>query len=282
MEGLAALDGAVFSGPIDMDQNSIVDPFISGAATRITGGQIVGVPLRAAIGDTTNEIAIDVGLRATAGGIPIVVNTDDLEAQLTTAGVIAFAPATGFEFGEGVGGYFRNYGPVAGTDYLEQIHDGTGYALTFNNVDIVAITGASASYDFDNLINISAGGLNMADTELIRPELLDFSLARQTVSGIATTEIDYELGSYVILNLTANIAALTFINPPSNQRVGSMRIRIVQDSTPRTIAWPASVKWPGGGGVPLLSTGSGAIDFVDLWTDNAGTVWYGIFNSDWS
>ena len=151
------------------------------------------------------------------------------------------------------------------------------FSQPWMDVHRLGITLASGDGILDRSAGIGQRSIN--DGQI---QLLDFSLARQTVSGIATTEIDYELGSYVILNLTADIAALTFINPPSNQRVGSMRIRIVQDSTPRTIAWPASVKWPGGGGVPLLSTGSGAIDFVDLWTDNAGTVWYGIFNSDWS
>lgn len=288
LEGLAQRDGAVFTGDLDMNQNSVIDAYISGVATRMTAGQIAGVPLRDVIDNTSNEIAVPVGTRATAGGIPLVVNTDDLEAQLTDTGVIAFAPATGIEFGEDVGGYLRLFGPVAG-DYLELLHDGTGFAFDFNNVDIVAITGASASYDFDNLVNISAGGitisagdLTMTNQLLIGPKLIDFSIIEQVVTGIATTDIDYELGSYVTLNLTADITTFSVSNPPTGAKMGTMRIKIVQDTTPRTITWPASVRWPQGGTAPTLSTGSGAIDFVDLWTDSGGTVWFGVFNSDWS
>lgn len=51
-------------------------------------------------------------------------------------------------------------------------------------------------------------------------------------------------------------------------------LSITQDSTPRTITWPASVKWAGGV-APTLSTGSGAIDQFVFRTRDGGTTWYG-------
>lgn len=278
LEGFAQLDGAVFTGDIDMNTNQILDAYIGGASTRMLAGQIVAVPLRGVLDDTSNEIVVPVSTRATAGGVPLVVNTDDLEAQLTTAGIIAFAPSIGFEMGQGVAGYHRFY---YNADYIEFTGDDADWFVNFVGVADVFIAGATNSYDFDTLVNIQAGGLTLNDTVLGRPEIIDFALTTQVVSGVATTDLDYELGSYVILNLTANITLMTFSNPPATTKFGTFRIKIVQDSTPRTIAWPASLTWPGGA-VPTISTGSGATDFVDVWTDDGGVTWYGAFNANWS
>ena len=49
-------------------------------------------------------------------------------------------------------------------------------------------------------------------------------------------------------------------------------IRITQDSTPRTVGWPASFKWAGG--VPgAVSTASGAVDVLAITTFDNGTNW---------
>ncbi len=50
-------------------------------------------------------------------------------------------------------------------------------------------------------------------------------------------------------------------------------LRIVQDSSPRTLAI-TGVKWPGGT-APTISTGSGAIDILNFYFD--GTTYYGTF-----
>jgi len=272
LEGFAQLDGAVFTGDIDMNGNDIIDAVLSGTSTRMIAGEIVGVPLRGDTGVSTNEVVVPSGgARATAGGVPIVVNTDNLAAQLTVAGVITLAPATGFQFGVGVGGYFRHYS-LAG-DYIQLSGDDTDWSILFSGVANVNFTGPTTGYTFDN-------DIFLADNILDRAEFRDFAVTKQSVSGVASTTINYELGSYVILTLTADITTLTLSNPPATQ-LGSMRLRIVQDATPRTIAWGASVKWPNNGAAPTLSAGAGAIDFVDLWTDNGGTTWYAVFNPNW-
>lgn len=55
---------------------------------------------------------------------------------------------------------------------------------------------------------------------------------------------------------------------------GAYVIKIIQDTTPRTVTWPASVRWAGGT-APVISTGSGAIDLINLYFD--GTNYYGSF-----
>lgn len=270
MEEFVQINGATMTGNLDMDGNEIQDAEFTGA-TIITGGQTVGTAIRGALNISTNEIAVPTNgtSRATAGGVPILVNTDDLIPFLDTAGVISFTSAT---IGVKVpaGAYFRVQ-DSADTDYGQMAHDGTDFNFTFVN---------TAEVNWDALLNITAGGIRLADLDLVRPVLLDFAVKKQTVSGVSSTTIDYTAGSYVVLNLTANIATLTLSNPPASH-LGTLRIKVVQDSTPRTIAWPASVEWPEGT-APTLSTTAGAIDFIDLWTDNGGTTWYGAYNTDWS
>lgn len=76
------------------------------------------------------------------------------------------------------------------------------------------------------------------------------------------------------LTLTENVTSITFSNPPASGTAYALTIRIVQDSTARTISWPASTKWPDGV-APIISSASGAIDVVTLFTTDAGTNWYG-------
>lgn len=86
-------------------------------------------------------------------------------------------------------------------------------------------------------------------------------------SGVV--DIDCSLGDYFTLALTANVTSITFSNLPAAG--ASLMIRITQDSTPRTVAWPASFKWAGSAGA--VSTGSGAVDVLAITTFNAGTAW---------
>lgn len=269
LEEFAQVSGFSMTGDADFNSNSLIDAFINGAATRFTGGQIAGVPLRGAIDLTSNELAIPAGGgRATVGGIALLATGDDLMAELDTAGVIVFDSATvGVRV---IGGAYLRVEGATPANHMEVVHDDTDVAFVFANTTQV-------TWDTDLVMGAD---LKMAGNEIQFASLVDFSLKKQTVSGIATTAIDYELGSYVILNLTANIAALSVTNPPAVD-VGVVRLKIIQDATPRTITWPASVQWPSGV-EPTLSVAAGAIDFVDIWTDDGGTTWYGASNTNWS
>ena len=96
---------------------------------------------------------------------------------------------------------------------------------------------------------------------------------RSTVSALSTSgsvAIDYALGDYFTLALNANVTSITFSNLPAGG--ASLMVRITQDSTPRTVAWPASFKWAGGS-AGAVSTGSGAVDLLAITTFDAGTTW---------
>jgi len=87
-------------------------------------------------------------------------------------------------------------------------------------------------------------------------------------SGVVN--INCALGSYFTLALDANVTSITFSNIPTSG--ASIMVRFTQDSTPRTVAWPASFKWAGGT-AGSVSTGSGALDVLAITTFNAGTAW---------
>lgn len=89
------------------------------------------------------------------------------------------------------------------------------------------------------------------------------------VAGVAT--INLALGDYFTIALTANITSIVFTNPPGAGRGFSKWIVFTQDTTPRTVAWPASLRWAGGV-AGVISTGSGAIDVLALTSVNNGTT----------
>lgn len=269
MEEMAQTNGYTMTGDADFNGNNLIDALINGSLTRFTAGQIAGVPLRGAIDLTSNELNVPAGGgRATAGNATILVTGDDLMAELDTAGVIIMDSAT---VGVRViaGAYLRVEG-TSSAEYFEVTHDDTDVNFAFGNATLLNIP-------ID--VNLT-GDLDMNGNLISRVEFIDFEVTKQAVSGVSTTDFDWELGAYIILTLTADIATLTFSNLPA-ANIAAFRVKVVQDSTARTITWPASVLWPANV-EPILSTGSGDIDFIDLWTDDGGTTWYGAYNTDWS
>jgi hypothetical protein len=90
-------------------------------------------------------------------------------------------------------------------------------------------------------------------------------------AGAAT--INTSLATVFLHSLTEN-TTYTFSNPPASGTGYIITLKIVQNSTPRTITWPASVKWVAAS-PPTLSTGSGDVDVFAFFTHDAGTNWYG-------
>lgn len=87
-------------------------------------------------------------------------------------------------------------------------------------------------------------------------------------SGVAT--VDCSLGDYFTLAPTANLTGWTFTNVPP---ACSLMIDITQDTTARTVAWPASFKWAAGS-PGAVSTTAGAKDLLAITTFNGGVTWH--------
>jgi hypothetical protein len=80
-------------------------------------------------------------------------------------------------------------------------------------------------------------------------------------------------GTNFVHDLTENVT-YTFSNPPASGRVSSFTLKVIQDSSARTITWPSSVDWAGGS-APTISTGNNDCDIFVFITYNGGTTYYG-------
>lgn len=270
VEEFVQVNGDIMAGDLDFNGNSILDAVITGSLTQITGGEIVGVPIRGTTGVSANEIAIDGSNPPTIGGVAILTAASDLIPLLDTTGVINFTSATvGVEVPAGA--YLRLSGPTA-ANYIQLAHDDTDVNVTGANTTDINLGGITGDVIFGTDID-----LDLADNDLIRPNFIDFSVAVNSVTASASpTDIDYTAGSYVELGLTTlTDRTLTFSNLPASGTLATMRLRIAQDGTgSKTITWPAGIRWLSGV-EPVLSTGANEVDVIDLWTSDAGTTWYG-------
>ena len=66
----------------------------------------------------------------------------------------------------------------------------------------------------------------------------------------------------------------TFSNPAASGKVSAFTLKVIQDSSARTITWPNSVDWAGGT-APTLSTGNAEVDVFVFVTYDGGTIYYG-------
>lgn len=91
-------------------------------------------------------------------------------------------------------------------------------------------------------------------------------------SSSGVVNIDLSLGNYFTLALSENITSITFSNTPGAGFGQTVMLRITQNASAKTVAWPASFKWESGS-AGAVSTGSGAIDILALTTFDNGTAW---------
>lgn len=84
--------------------------------------------------------------------------------------------------------------------------------------------------------------------------------------------INWANGNIQRATLTETVSSTEF-SPPSSK--GRCQLILDQDSTGgRTVSWPASVDWPLGGDVPILSTTGDSTDFFSFYYD--GNDYYGL------
>ena len=74
-------------------------------------------------------------------------------------------------------------------------------------------------------------------------------------------------------DLTENVT-YTFSNPAASGRASSFVLKVIQDSSARTITWPTSVDWPAATAPTLTATNNGVDVFV-FFTIDGGTTYYG-------
>jgi hypothetical protein len=94
-----------------------------------------------------------------------------------------------------------------------------------------------------------------------------------TSSSNAAT-INLRLGDSFTHTLSENVT-YTFSNPPASGKLAVFILKVVQDSSARTITWPGTVDWASAT-APTISTGSGDVDIFVFLTVDGGSNYYGI------
>lgn len=143
----------------------------------------------------------------------------------------------------------------------------TATAAELNYLDITALGTSEAS----KAVTADANGDVTLSEELKAKSYNETFTSVSSTAGAAT--IDCETGNVFAITLTEN-TTFTFSNPPASGTGYGFTLKVTQDSTARTVTWPASVDWANAS-APTLSTGSGEVDVFVFFTHDGGTTWYG-------
>ncbi|WP_448191260.1 hypothetical protein [Azospirillum sp. sgz301742] len=112
------------------------------------------------------------------------------------------------------------------------------------------------------------------DNFVRKPRLQSYSNvtdAPSIVAGVVTLNLDN--ANVFPVSLTANVTSIVLQNVPATGRHVEILITFTQDATGgRTVAWPASFKWPGGT-APTVSSTASAADVLYAFTTNGGVTW---------
>lgn len=157
------------------------------------------------------------------------------------------------------------------------VHDGStaGGVPLLKAADLAAGTGLTLTGTEFSVATTVVTSAYTGDVDITGELIVDSyneTFAAVTSTANAVT-VNCEAGNSFSHTLTEN-TTFTFSNPPATGTSYAFTLKIVQDSTARTITWPASVDWPGAT-APTLSTGSGNVDVFVFFTHDGGTNWYG-------
>jgi hypothetical protein len=149
----------------------------------------------------------------------------------------------------------------------------TSTAAELNILDGVTATTAELNYlDLTTLGSTQASKVVSADANnVVRFTGGIHEEAVTVTSSSNATTVNLRDGTNFLHTLTEN-TTFTFSNPPAEACIWTLKI--VQDSSARTITWPGTVDWPSATAPTLTSSNAGVDVFVFL-TNDGGTIWYG-------
>lgn len=127
------------------------------------------------------------------------------------------------------------------------------------------------------LVELEQGGVSVQATVQDIADLASGGSSRSTVTALSiaagVVNIDYSLGDYFTLALTANVTSITFSNLPGAGNGASLAVRLQQDGTgSRTVALPASFKQITGSDSAVQSAAN-AYTVLMITTFDNGTRW---------
>ena len=233
----------------------------------------------------TNSIAADAVTSAkiaegTVVASDIAANSVDSSELVNGSVDLAHMSADSVDSDQYVDGSIDNVHVASGLDAVK-LADGSVTntelqyinSLSSNAQTQITSTTTVASAALPKAGGTMSGETIFADQLVTRPTIKDYSETKTALTAAATVDIDLEDGNVFTLTADQN-TTFTFSNPSPTGKSCAFTLIWTQDSSDRTIAWPASVDWAGGS-APDVTSGSGKIDIYTFFTMDAGTIWYG-------
>jgi hypothetical protein len=150
---------------------------------------------------------------------------------------------------------------------------------TLNFRSIAGINGlvAVVSGDVVNVGTINAAR-SWSNNDLTAAKTITFNAEYDNGNSGTAKTINWNNGQKQKVTMNGN-CTFTFTAPPG--ACSGLVLRVIQDATGgRTAIWPGTVKWSSGGGAPLLTGSTLAIDLFGAYYD--GTNYYMSYGLNWS
>ncbi len=155
-----------------------------------------------------------------------------------------------------------------------------GASITSTAAELNLLDGCSASTTELNYVDVSTLGTTEASKAVTADAngvvsfdngKIEESTAITSSSNAAT--INLRDGDNFTHTLSENVT-YTFSNPAASGKVSAFTLKVIQDSSARTITWPGSVDWAAAT-APTLTATSGGVDVFVFVTYDGGTTYYG-------
>jgi len=107
------------------------------------------------------------------------------------------------------------------------------------------------------------------------PDTLGLTNASALVTSDSNGVVSFDNGTIEeSTTITSSSNAATFSNPAASGRASAFVLKVIQDSSARTITWPGSVDWASAT-APTLTTTNNGVDVFGFLTIDGGTTYYG-------
>jgi hypothetical protein len=233
-------------------------------STNITDGTIVNADINASaaiaiskldgVTSTNTELNLLDGVTATTAELNYVDGvTSAIQTQIDTKSPVASPTFTGTATAPTINASTAlQIGGVAITS--------TAAELNYNDITTLGLSQASKAVTAD------ANGVVSFDNGTIEE-----STTITSSSNAAT--LNLRDGNVFEHDLTENVT-YTFSNPAASGRASAFVLKVIQDSSARTITWPGSVDWAAATAPTLTATNNG-VDVFGFLTIDGGTTYYG-------
>ena len=275
-KGIASFDSADFtvtSGAVSLATTSTATELniLDGATVTTAELNILD-----GVTSTTAELNILDGVTATAAELNFVDGvTSNIQTQLDAKGTGTVSSLSDLSVTSTAAELNILDGVTSTTAELNILDGVTSTTAELNILDGVTATATELNYlDITTLGTTEASKAVTADANGV----VTFDNGRVEESTTITSSsnaatLNLRDGDNFVHDLTENVT-YTFSNPGASGKVSAFSLKVIQDSSARTITWPSSVDWAAGT-APTLTTTNNGVDVFVFFTHDGGTTYYG-------